>query len=65
MGTLILSIITQYAVIGLICAAFIDISIYTTRSSEPFTFGEILGVVIAWPIIVGTFLTSILEDFFN
>lgn len=65
MGELILSILLQYAVVGLICAAFIDFSIRLSRSSDPFTFLEILGTIIAWPIIVGSFLQSLFQDFFN
>lgn len=65
MGNLILNILVQYAGVGLICAAFIDLSIRASRSSEPFTLSEILGTVIAWPIIVGSFLQSFFQDFFN
>lgn len=65
MGILILNILIQYICVGFICAAFIDLSIRASRSSEPFTFGEICGTVIAWPIIVGAFLTSMFQDFFN
>jgi hypothetical protein len=65
MGTLILNVLIQYGAIGFICAAVVDFIIRTTKSSEPFTLMEILGTIIAWPIIVGTFLTSMLEDFFN
>ena len=63
MGTLILDILLQYAGVGLVCAAFIDIVIRTTRSSEPFTFFEILGTVIAWPMIATSFLQSLFQDF--
>lgn len=63
MGTLILSIILQYAGVGLICAAFIDLSIRASKSSEPFTSSEIFGTVIAWPIVVGSFLQSLFQDF--
>jgi hypothetical protein len=65
MGTLILNVLIQYGAIGFICAAFVDLSIRLTRSSEPFTFMEILGTIIAWPIVAGAFLTSVFEDFFN
>lgn len=65
MGTLILNILIQYASVGFICAAFVDMNIRITRSSEPFTLSEILGTVIAWPIVAGAFLTSMFEDFFN
>jgi hypothetical protein len=65
MGELILSIVLQYAVVGLICAAFIDFSIRLSRSSDPFTFLEILGTIIAWPVVVGSFLQSLFQDFFN
>jgi uncharacterized membrane protein YeiB len=65
MGTLILNILIQYGAIGFICAAFVDLSIRLTRSSEPFTLMEILGTIIAWPLVVGAFLTSVFEDFFN
>ena len=65
MGTLILNILLQYAGIGLVCAALIDIVIRTTKSSEPFTFGEILGTILAWPVIAGTVLHSFFRDFFN
>jgi hypothetical protein len=40
MVTLILNILLQYAGVGLVCAALIDIVIRTTKSSEPFTLGE-------------------------
>ena len=65
MGELILSIVLQYAVVGLICAAFIDFSIRLSRSSDPFTFLEILGTIIAWPVVVRSFLQSLFQDFFN
>lgn len=65
MGTLILNILIQYVSVGFICAAFVDLSIRLTRSSEPFTLGEILGTVVAWPIVAGAFLTSLFQDFFN
>ena len=65
METLILNVLIQYGAIGFICAAFVDLSIRLTRSSEPFTLMEILGTIIAWPMIVGAFLTSVFEDFFN
>jgi hypothetical protein len=65
MGTLILNILIQYGAIGFICAAFVDFSIRLTKSSEPFTLSEILGTVVAWPIVAGAFLTSVFEDFFN
>lgn len=65
MVDLILSILLQYAVVGLVCAAFIDFSIRLSRSSDPFTFLEILGTIIAWPIVVGGFLQSLFQDFFN
>jgi hypothetical protein len=65
MGTLILNVLIQYGAIGFICAAFVDLSIRATRSSEPFTLMEILGTVIAWPLVAGAFLTSVFEDFFN
>ena len=65
MGTLILNVLIQYGAIGFICAAFVDLSIRLTRSSEPFTLMEILGTIIAWPLVVGAFLTSVFEDFFN
>ena len=65
MGELILSILLQYVVVGLICAVFIDFSIRLSRSSDPFTFLEILGTIIAWPVVVGNVVTLILKDFFN
>jgi hypothetical protein len=65
MGTLILNVLIQYGAIGFICAAFVDLSIRVTRSSEPFTLMEILGTIIAWPLVAGAFLTSVFEDFFN
>jgi hypothetical protein len=65
METLIVNILIQYSAIGFICAAFVDLSIRLTRSSEPFTLMEILGTIIAWPIVAGAFLTSVFEDFFN
>ena len=65
METLIVNILIQYSAIGFICAAFVDLSIRLTKSSEPFTFMEILGTIIAWPLVAGAFLTSVFEDFFN
>jgi hypothetical protein len=65
MGTLILNILIQYGAIGFICAAIVDFTIRTTKSSEPFTLMEILGTIIAWPLVAGAFLTSVFEDFFN
>ncbi len=65
MGTLILNVLIQYIAIGFICAAFVDLFIRVTRSSEPFTLMEILGTIIAWPLVAGAFLTSVFEDFFN
>jgi hypothetical protein len=65
MGTLILNVLIQYGAIGFICAAFVDLSIRLTKSSEPFTLMEILGTIIAWPLVAGAFLTSVFEDFFN
>ena len=63
MGTLILSILLQYVVVGFVCAAFIDLSIRVSKSSEPFTSSEIFGTVIAWPLIVVSFLQSLFQDF--
>ena len=63
METLILNILLQYVGVGLICAAFIDLSIRASRSSEPFTFSEICGTVIAWPVVVLSFLQSLFQDF--
>ena len=63
MGTLILNILLQYVGVGFICAAFIDLSIRASRSSEPFTLSEILGTVIAWPIVAVSFLQSFFQDF--
>ena len=63
MGTLIFNILLQYAGVGFICAAFIDLSIRVLKSSEPLTLSEILGIVIAWPIVVGSFLQSLFQDF--
>jgi hypothetical protein len=65
METLILNILTQYACIGFICAVLVDLTIRTTKTSEPCTFMEILGTIIAWPVIVGTVINSFLKDFFN
>jgi hypothetical protein len=65
MGTLILNILIQYGAIGFICAAFVDLTIRLTKSSEPFTFMEILGTIIAWPVLVGAMITTFIEDFFN
>lgn len=62
MGTLILDILLQYVGVGFICALFIDLSIRASRSSQPFTLGEILGTVIAWPIVAGSFLQSFFQD---
>lgn len=65
MLTLIFNSVLQYAVIGFICAAFIDLSIRTSKSSEPFTLVEILGTVLAWPIVLTGLLRSLFQDFFN
>jgi hypothetical protein len=65
MGTLILNILLQYEGVGLVCAVLIDIVIRTTKSSEPFTFMEILGTVIAWPVVAGTALHAFLSEYFN
>lgn len=65
MGTLILNTLLQYLGVGFICAAFIDLSIRASRSSQPFTFSEICGTVIAWPLVLSSFLTSMFKDYFN
>jgi len=65
MEILILNIILQYASIGLICAAGVDLIIRVTKSTEPFTFMEILGAIVAWPIILGTIMHAYISDHFN
>ena len=44
--------IASYFIIGTIVAIVSDISIREMKTSEPFTFIEILGCIVVWPIIV-------------
>ena len=65
MENLILDILLNYFIVGFICAAVGDITIWATRSSETMTFGEIMATIIAWPLIAGSVITLIVRDFFN
>jgi hypothetical protein len=65
MEILILNIIIQYVSVGLICAAGVDLVIRVTKSTEPFTFMEILGTIVAWPVILGTIINAYISDHFN
>ena len=65
MLAIIFNVLLQYAIIGFVCTVFIDITIRTTKSSEPFTTSEILGVILVWPVVMFSFLQSFFEDFFN
>jgi hypothetical protein len=44
--------ILPYFIIGIVIAIFSDISIREMKTSEPFTFIEILVCVVIWPYII-------------
>ena len=54
--------IQTYFIIGIVFTALIDIGIYYTKSSSQFTFIEIVGSVIMWPIIVVMIAYHMLKD---
>lgn len=51
-----------YLVIGVTIAAILDMLIHFTKSSTRFTFLEIWGCVIFWPLIVLWFFIALLFD---
>ena len=55
-----------YLVIGVLIAALLDIGIHYTKSSSRFTFLEIWGCVMLWPliliIVIVTFINGESED---
>ncbi len=58
---MILDYLVPYIGIGIIVAILSDISIRELRTSEPFTFLEILTCIAIWPFI----LYQIIKGFFN
>ena len=49
---MIMDYVLPYFGIGIFIAIISDISIREMKTSEPFTFIEILGCIVIWPIIV-------------
>ncbi len=58
---MILDYLVPYIGIGIVVAILSDISIRELKTSEPFTFLEILTCIIIWPFI----LYQIIKGFFN
>ena len=58
---MILDYLIPYIGIGIIVAIITDISIRELKTSEPFTFLEILTCIIIWPCI----LFQAIKGFFN
>jgi len=53
--------IYTYFIIGIVIALISDICIYYTKSSEQYTFLEILGYILLWPIIILIVLVSLIN----
>jgi len=53
--------IFPYIAIGVLVAIVIDLSIHYTKSSNRFTFAEIWGAILFWPIVLYVFI----RGFFN
>ena len=52
----------QYLMVGVLVAALLDIGIYYTKSSSRFTFVEILGCIMFWPLAVLYFLIAFFKQ---
>jgi hypothetical protein len=59
---MILDYVILYFIIGIIFAIVSDICIREMKSSEPFTFLEILGYILIWPIIVLIAINGFFND---
>ena len=51
-----------YLVLGLIVAILMDLSIREFKTSEPFTFLEIMGCILVWPVILLIVIKGFLDD---
>jgi hypothetical protein len=51
-----------YFVIGIIITAMFDISIHYTKATTRFTFVEILGCTMFWPLAVLLFLVAFFKQ---
>jgi len=58
---MILDYLIPYIGIGIIVAILSDISIRKVKTSEPFTFLEILTCIVVWPYII----YQAIKGFFN
>ena len=54
--------IQTYFIIGIVFTALIDLGIYYTKSTSQFTFLEIVGSIIMWPIILMMVLYYIIKE---
>lgn len=54
--------IQTYFIIGIIFTALIDLGIYYTKSTSQFTFLEIVGSIIMWPIILIIVLYHMIKE---
>lgn len=58
MGNLILNIVQNYFITGIAISVFVDLVIRLTRISEPFSFKQVLGFIIVWPLVITTLISE-------
>lgn len=61
----IFTFITIYLVIGFITAFAIDTYIRYYKTSEPYTFSEVMIVIPFWPFNVSVFITAFIKSYFD
>lgn len=54
--------IFPYFIIGVIVTGIIDLAIYYTKAGSRFTFTEIWGSIILWPIILYVFVKGLFNQ---
>lgn len=62
MGILILNILLQYLIVGFICSVLIDLLLRYSKATSPFTLLEIIGVIIAWPVVLASIFIKVFND---
>lgn len=58
---MILDYLIPYLGIGIFIAIFTDISIRGLKTSEPFTFAEIMVCILIWPFILYQFIKGFID----
>ena len=58
---MILDYLIPYLGIGIFVAIFTDISIRGLKTSEPFTFIEIMVCILIWPFILYQFIKGFID----